>query len=154
MAVKNGIYKVDDGHGGFDEIMLKSIAEQIFFNDGESLQDKFSKGNKLWEGAAYMVESSVSTPTKPLSKCKNGWLLLWSDYNPGEGPGNWNWMYSYIPKNGVKYNANTYVPVSGGESYNTFMSKTLYFTDTSIKGSSLNTENGGNDICLREVWEW
>ena len=154
MAVRNGIYKIDNGDGSFDEINLKSNAGQISLKDGRSIQDIFDRSNKLWEGAAYMVASSVATPTKPLSNCNNGWLLKWSDYDPGDGPKNWNWIYSFIPKHGVQYNDNTYIPVAGGMKYDSFMSKALYITDTTIKGDGENDKDGGTDICLREVWEW
>lgn len=40
MAVKKGTYKVDNG-SGFDEIMLKTLAEQINFKNGKNLEAGF-----------------------------------------------------------------------------------------------------------------
>lgn len=152
MAVRNGIYKVDNGNGTFDEINLKSNAGQIFLKDGRNIQDIFDKSNKLWEGAAYMVGSSVAAPTKPLDQCLNGWILVWSDYDPGDGPKNWNWAYSYVSKKAVVYNDNNYFAVP---SYTTgVFAKSLFLTKTAIKGDDENVKNGLDDICLRYIYEW
>ena len=43
MAIKKGTYKVDNG-AGYDEIMLKTTAEQVFFSDGQTFEDKLSNG--------------------------------------------------------------------------------------------------------------
>lgn len=36
----------------------------------------------LWTGSYYMGSDHTVTPTKKLSDCNKGWLLVWSDYDP------------------------------------------------------------------------
>ena len=43
MAIKKGTYKVDNG-SGYDEIMFKTLAEQVLFTDGQTFQDKLNNG--------------------------------------------------------------------------------------------------------------
>lgn len=52
----------------------------------------------LWTGASYMNESSTVTPTKKLSECLSGWILVWSDYDVGSGTNDFDFAYSVIPK--------------------------------------------------------
>ena len=47
MAVKNAVYKVDNGAGGFDEIMFKTKAEQVVLKNGQTLEEKL-KRNELY----------------------------------------------------------------------------------------------------------
>ena len=35
----------------------------------------------LWSGVYYMSANQTVTPTKELSECRTGWMLLWSDYD-------------------------------------------------------------------------
>lgn len=39
MAVKNAVYKVDNGAGAFDEIMFKTLAQMVSINGGGNLQE-------------------------------------------------------------------------------------------------------------------
>lgn len=57
MAVKNAVYKVDNGAGGFDEIMFKTKPDQVVFKDNTTLEHKFrssvmitSEGSEPWIG--------------------------------------------------------------------------------------------------------
>lgn len=43
MAIKKGTYKIDNGTG-YDEIMFKTLAEQVFFTDGQTFEDKLGNG--------------------------------------------------------------------------------------------------------------
>lgn len=43
MTVKKGTYKVDNG-STYDEIMFKTLSEQVFFSDGQTFQDKLNNG--------------------------------------------------------------------------------------------------------------
>jgi hypothetical protein len=61
------------------------------------VSDKDTQG-VLWTGAAYMVATTTATPTKKLSECRNGWILVWSDYDAGTGSNDYDVFYSFIPK--------------------------------------------------------
>ena len=43
MSIKKGTYKVDNG-STYDEIMFKTTADQVFFTDGQTFQEKLSNG--------------------------------------------------------------------------------------------------------------
>jgi hypothetical protein len=54
----------------------------------------------LWEGNRPPIASQTTTPTKKLSECRNGWLLVWSDFDPSpENVANdYEFSFTYIPK--------------------------------------------------------
>lgn len=45
MAVKNAVYKVDNGAGAFDELMFKTKAEQVDIGENSSLKQYLDKVN-------------------------------------------------------------------------------------------------------------
>lgn len=114
----------------------------------------------LWSGEYYMTDTQTVTPSKTLSDCKNGWMLLWSDYNPGEGVGNTDFATTFIPKrayNGQAWNGGKFlcaVPRYAEESSEAIIVKTLTVYDERLVGSSLNTEAYRNDCVLRAVYEF
>ena len=158
MTKKNAVYKVDNGQGGFDEIMFKTISEQVFFDDGNTLKDKFNiKDGLLWRGYHHMSKKELVYPSKKLSECQHGWVLVWSDWDDDGSKGqDWNYVYSYVPKNSemVKRGANTCFPLSTGEGDDGFANKTLYFFDDHFTGHDNNKSGSAWDIVLRQVLEF
>ena len=115
-----------------------------------------SSQEELWSGAAYMTANQTITPSKPLSKCPNGWILIWSDYDPGVGSNDYNWAFSIIPKSFIKYGSSSVffvVPnyVSSTSLHITI--KTFNITDTQLTGNDANnsTDIESNDVVLRKV---
>lgn len=154
MTVKNAIYKVDDGKGSFDEIYFKTIAEQVFLDDNRDLQSALNLKEKLWEGAYYMSNTGQFVyPKKHLDKCLNGWVLIWSDYNPGSGVGNYNWFIAFIPKTGAFINSGNVLFSIPNNEDGGWVIKALYIKNDRLEGGSSEKINGWNDVVLREVWE-
>lgn len=161
MTKKNAVYKVDNGQGGFDEIMFKTISEQVFFDDETSLKDKFYDKKLIWKGSNYMVGPDVVNLSKKISECMNGIILVWSDYDPGAGnEGNdFNWVPTFIPKTGKFLNNSgdvlLVVPRIENDAPATerIVIKALYVKDNKLIGKKENNYNLGNDVVLREVWE-
>lgn len=129
--------------------------------DGEIATIKNNAQNVLWNGtAAYPTGATTLTPTKKLSECRNGWMLLWSDYDPGTGPNDYNFLVSYIPKSfAALFNGKEmYFPLIGGISDTTISStgKIISVFDDKITGSDANgsSDNGSIDVCLRRIIEW
>lgn len=110
----------------------------------------------LWSGAKYPTGSDTITPSKTLSSCSQGWILVWSDYDPGVGPNDYNWVYTFVPKfHGTNY--------SGGGVYfempttrTQYTRKMLYIYNDKIVGNDDNDDSDiwANDVCLRYVLEW
>lgn len=124
----------------------------------------------LWTGAAYMQHNTGSdpqivTPKKSLSNCQHGWLLLWSDYDPGQGVNtNSDFVTTIIPKraySGQKWAGGAFycdIPAYSGSNENDPTTekriiKILKIYDTKIEGHSLNKKGGRDDVVLRAVYE-
>lgn len=114
----------------------------------------------LWSGEMYMAATHTIIPTKALSDCRNGWLLIWSDYNPGDSVQNVDFTTTVIPKrayNGALWNGHQFlctVPKHSDTSGDGIIIKTLHISDTQIVGNSLNNVSPRNDVVLRAVYEF
>ena len=128
-----------------------------------------TNSNILWTGASYMTSTNGNpqtiTPSKKLSECNTGWLLLWSDYDASTNTANdSDFCTTYIPKfnpAGGKWggkaflcNLPTYVGGDAADlSTQVTVIKPIYVHDDCIKGSYQNTSGGRNDVVLRAVYE-
>ena len=123
----------------------------------------------LWTGKLYMAGTDSTpqtvTPSKKLSECRNGWLLLWSDYDPDTSTANdADFATTIIPKSnatGGKWNGKSFlcdIPRYIGSNVNDVdterrIMKILYIYDNYIKGSPNNNKDDRNDVVLRAVYE-
>ena len=124
--------------------------------------------NPLWSGAMYMSSPNSTpqtvTPSKKLSECRTGWLLLWSDYDAGSGSNDADFVTTMIPKNdpsGNKWGGKSFlcdIPRyvgSNAEDVDTErrIIKPIYVHDDRIEGSYQNDKDERNDVVLRAVYE-
>ena len=124
--------------------------------------------NPLWSGQYYMSSPNSTpqtvTPSKKLSECRTGWLLLWSDYDAGSGSNDSDFVTTIIPKNdpsGNKWGGKSFlcdIPRyvgSNAEDVDTErrIIKPIYVHDDCIKGSYQNDKDERNDVVLRAVYE-
>ena len=134
------------------------------------LQDSFKGWRRIYEVAPatlwshvgqYMAASHTATPSKALSECANGWLLLWSDYDAGDTSQNLDFCTTIIPKknyageawSGQKWLC-TIPYASDSSAGDKILIKTLHIHDDKIVGDALNNVSPRNDVCLRAVFEW
>lgn len=116
-------------------------------------------GAPLWTGEMYMAANHEIIPTKALSNCAHGWLLLWSDYNPGEGVGNTDFHTTVISKfayTGQKWAGGQWlchIPRYADESGEATIVKILQVHDTKLVGHAANSVSPRNDVVLRAVYE-
>lgn len=101
-----------------------------------------------------MADGSTLTLPEPISKQKNGIILVWSRHDPDAGSSlNYGWNYSYIPKDSVAQgdSNNGHNFFLSGESLGYVASKYLYISDTQIVGSTNNAVNNvtGSGITTR-----
>lgn len=124
----------------------------------------------LWTGAVYMsIPNSTPqtvTPSKKLSECRNGWLLLWSDYDKDTKTANdSDFVTTMIPKKnptGGNWGGKSFycdIPRYMGSNVNDVdterrIIKSIYIHDNCIKGSFNNDKDERNDVVLRAVFEW
>lgn len=121
-----------------------------------------STNSPLWSGAYYMNASQTVTPSKPLSKCRNGWVLVWSDYDASTSkPTGADHFTTVIPK--LNGGAATWsgqsvtlaIPTALSDSgVLTMAGKKIYVHDTKIVGHAVNRIAPANDVVLRAVYEY
>lgn len=131
------------------------ILNGIGYLNGKPIFRDPNANNSLWSGVALMVDATTIKPTKPLSECANGWVLLWADYAGNDKADDANYISSYVHKSHAIFNSNdnSYWVVSS--TANNVAAKTLYLTDTTIKGHDDNRDISTlNDIVLVRVLEW
>ena len=122
----------------------------------------------LWSGQYYMSSPNSTpqtvTPSKKLSECRTGWLLLWSDYDPGSGSNDADFVTTVIPKgtpSGGKWGGKSFlcdIPRYVGSDENDVdterrIIKVIYVHDDCIKGSYQGDKDERNDVVLRAVYE-
>jgi len=122
----------------------------------------------LWSGTSYLTSTDGTpqtvTPSKPLSECRAGWMLLWSDYDPGSGANDTDFSTTFIPKfnpSGGTWGGKAFycsIPTYvGGDASDVSTEirviKPVYVHDNKLVGSYQNTSGGRNDVVLRAVYE-
>ena len=121
-----------------------------------------STNSPLWSGAYYMNASQTVTPSKPLSKCRNGWILVWSDYDPSTSkPTGADHFTVAVPKlngGGATWSGQSMtlaIPSALSDSgVLTMAGKKIYIHDTKITGHAVNKIAPANDVVLRAIYEY
>lgn len=120
----------------------------------------------LWSGSLFMNASHTVTPTKKLSDCQNGWVLLWSDYDEDSSVAqDADFVTTVIYKkkpNGESWDGKTFhceVPRFYGSNTSDVdterrIMKTLYIYNDKIVGHAINDKDERTDVVLRAVYEF
>jgi hypothetical protein len=113
---------------------------------------------ELWNGGTtgkFMQAGQDAIPTKKLSQCRNGWILVWSDYdNATNLASNYDFTYSYIPKFiATKHNGTGHLFSVPQQPDGTIV-KFLNIADDKITGVAGNETGNDGDVVLRYVLEW
>ena len=119
----------------------------------------------LWSGKLYPNANHTITPSKKLSECRNGWMLLWCDYDPDTSTVNdADLATTMIPKcryDGEPWDGKNFlcdVPRFYGSATDTSLekriTKTLTIYDNKIVGNAVNSQGDRNDVVLRAVYEF
>lgn len=135
------------------------------YNGALTLNDEVigSAGNHtLWTGGYYLTSTQKITPSKKLSACANGWVLIWGDYDPDtQSTNDYDFVFTFIPKNAFALTNNKWhqaiMAGYGTATTVTINAKQYSYTDTQIWGNDINNSpNAGNnnqDVVLRWVVE-
>lgn len=117
----------------------------------------------LWVGSSFMNANQTVTPSKKLSECEHGWLLLWSDYDDATSTkNNYNAVSICVPKknaSGNNWNGSSFMcatpRVSSSDGSFVMTVKQVYIYDDKITGFSGNNQGDPNrDVILSAVYEW
>lgn len=127
--------------------------------DGTPLQKEVQQ-TPLWSGAQYMGTGQSAWPSRHLVDCQNGWILVWSDYDRvPDNENDYNWCYSYIPKNSPAHGKgqNEFFQVSTNENGDMTV-KGLYIYNNRIDGlnpiGDAQSSGKWHDVVLRYVLEY
>ncbi|WP_179394734.1 phage tail spike protein [Lacticaseibacillus absianus] len=136
--------------------MVMRTPDHIGSLDAGYLEQLNGAGKLLWSGGYYMTGTQSVTPSVPLNKCLNGWVLLWSYYNSGAQADS-DWNTTIINKNWAAVHSGTGIvtPLSTA-SGSVRTQKYLFVTNATLKGyTSGSGGNGSGDAAkfvLREVY--
>lgn len=139
---------------------LNALSKDLTENLTKELQPVASE-QALWSGSWYGGAGQTTTPSKPLSKCSNGWILQWEVYSETGNPSGTAFQFSYVPKQFVKYHSGKGMvfPVCAYNGSNPQV-KYLYIDDVKLSGNVNNspdkdtTGNGNKMYVLTKVYEY
>lgn len=160
--------------GNFENMYPKTIANNVEFNNKISLEEwkkevedttnvvedniktlqekveqKFDNYKELWRGDDLIGASPNIKPSKKISDCNNGWLLVFRNAS-----GLNNYSYHYIPKMQILFTTTDGVKIIAGSSNGVIAQKYVIIQDEAIKGIS-NNETGDNaKVTLTRVYEY
>lgn len=123
-----------------------------------------AKRKPLWTGSYYMTAGHTATPSKKLSQCEHGWMLLWSDYDPDTSTvNNTDFCTTMIPNrnwtgstwNGAAYYCDIprYTAGTATDSESRVI-KVLNVYDNKLVGTANNNAAPRNDVILRAIYEF
>lgn len=112
-----------------------------------------NRGTKLWSGAFWLSADQTITPTKPLSQCENGWVIVTEVYRDS-GAGGGDVDYHFIPKAPIATHTGQNHKLMTFTAAGTPVYKQIYITDTNFKGNASNSTGDNGKIVFSEVWAW
>jgi hypothetical protein len=130
--------------------------------DAEVFKLKNITQDTLWSGVLFLQDGQSVNPTKNLAACRNGWILVWSDFDPSPSntANNWDFVFTLIPKRYPQLHtgASMLVTIPTSQTSTTTAStiKQFQVNDTTLVGNANNSSSGigANDVVLRYVLEW
>lgn len=160
------VHKTDAAHGwvlafGSDGSTFTNCLANGSWLGWKTIHD--TTPSALWTGAKLMKSTETITPNKPLSKCRNGWMVEWSDYNPDStSAANTNFVHTPIFKRNVNgawdgknmmFRIPNYLSDDAATAGNA--TKQLIVHDTKLVGHVANDKGSANtDVCIRAVYEF
>lgn len=130
-----------------------SAYDDVVSFDGQPIAVINDNDNIIWEGVSLLGGNDSVSPSRNLSECPNGWILVWSRFLNGGGE-NTNWNYTFVHKTAARYGGGTWhvIPATGTSSTVPPTSyKYIYPRNTNIGGHSRNNTGTDSGQCLRYV---
>lgn len=117
--------------------------------------------NPLWEGASFLEGGRELTLNKSLDNCRNGVVLVWSQYNTSTNEAmNERFAFVFIRKNTIVQNLNKPFgclianAVDRVSSYDHIITKYVNVSGTRVVGWRGNNQYQNAQSVLRAVYEW
>jgi hypothetical protein len=99
-----------------------------------------------------MNDGQVAVPSKKLSQCPNGWILVWSDFT-NDVANNYDFNFTIIPKVHASLYPSTGIWAIIGTTFGSITGKYIFISDNAISGHQYNDDaaDGRNNTVLRHV---
>lgn len=158
------VHKTTSTHGWVIAFGVSGAVYTNYINNGAWTGWKpiYTQETPLWSGSYQMDNTETVTPSKKLSECAHGWILMWSDWNvetsqpsetdiattlvPKKNALGSNWtgqsLYALLP---------TYVTTA---QVVTVACKRLNIYNNRVTGFTLNNAEPANDVVLRAIYEY
>lgn len=123
-------------------------------HDDRYMQD--IQAEPLWSGCIYLNKGQNVPISKNIKECRNGWVLIFSDYDPGgnSSGNNYNYVARFIPKNSQIINSGNMLFLIPNTENGANTVKVAYIKEREIQGQSVEGISGWNDVVLRQVLEF
>lgn len=150
-----------------DNLYPKTLSGNVRMNVGMSLEEwkmevddtinniedtinKTSLNNSIWSGNNLLGSTDTVEPSKKLTDCKNGWVLVFS-YIYGTN----SYNYQYLPKEhlNVAQSARGVKFVLGAPD-NAIVQKYVYISNDNLKGHATNTTDVNGKLTLINIIEY
>lgn len=135
----------------------------------ETVDEKISDYKLLWSGNYYPTDEQKCNLSEKVSAQKNGIVLWFSFYDPGESSDKTGWWPYYVHKSllDVKSDAGSpgsgcCVPVISNTTFTVIGTKYIYIFDTYVTGHATNNQSGtkngitydNGQFSLRYIYGW
>lgn len=137
----------------WENLYPKTTADNVTMHDGKSVQEKvedidqkFPEDIVLWEGSVQLDGDETVNPSKPLSECATGWILVWA--NAGQ------FQYQVIPKISLNFVGGAGTRATLAAQGGVMVHKYFYPRDTEITGHASNVRDDNDLILLFRVLEF
>lgn len=138
---------------------LETVSWDMINNKPTSFNPTSLNTELLWEGASYVASDHTITPSKPLSNCRTGWMLVFSKYTASTVR-DYSFSVVYIRKDTkltMEDRGVGFLMSSTGENITKFediINKYMYINNTSIRGTAGNVTGQNSFSVLRYVYEF
>lgn len=158
------VHKTTSTHGWVIAFGVSGAVYTNYINSGTWTGWKpiYTQDTPLWSGSYQMDNTETVTPSKKLSECAHGWILMWSDWNvESSEPSETDIATTLVPKKNALGNnwtgqslyalLPTYVTTAQAV---TIACKRLNIYNNRITGFALNNAEPANDVVLRAIYEY
>lgn len=135
----------------------------------ETVDDKISDYKLLWSGNYYPTDEQTCNLAEKVSEQKNGIVLWFSFYTPGESSDQTGWWPYYVHKSLLDVKSDVGHPTSGccvplisNTTFTVIGTKYIYIFDTYVTGHATNNQSGTKNgitydngkFSLRYIYGW
>ncbi|MGT9032694.1 hypothetical protein ACVV55_13770 [Enterococcus faecalis] len=122
--------------------------------DTDATYQKIAQKTPLWTGVLGLYANQSATPSKKITDCQTGWILVFQAYESGSASES-TFHYFHIPKSHATYHngAGINLQISDWRGVNRGL-KYVYVRENRITGHEMNSISPNNKLVLTEIFEY